>query len=302
LLKAHYGEVPLFRSLFLLQVLETLPDLYFFTYFSYNTDITNSFLQTMQIVSMNVNGIRAADKKGAVQKLFDTQADIIALQETKATADQLGEHLVRPEGYHAYYESSRVRKGYSGVAVYSRVEPLLVEYGFGEEKWDDEGRLLVLHFPRFVFMNCYFPNGGKSEEHFEFKLAYYDKFLAKALGYVKEGKSVVFGGDLNVAHHPIDLARPKENEKSIGFLPVERAWLDRVEAAGFIDTYRSLYPDTVKYSWWDMKTRSRERNVGWRIDYLFVSKDLQKHIAKAEIWNEFEGSDHCPVVLDLTKI
>ena len=257
----------------------------------------------MKIISINVNGIRAFYKKGAFQELIDLDADIIGIQETKSTPDQLPPEVLSPSSYHAYFDSSKIRKGYSGVAVYTKVLPKKVEYGLGEESFDTEGRCLTLYFDTFAFVTAYFPNGGRDEEHFMFKLAYYAKFLEHVKKLEKKYEHVIFCGDLNVAHNDIDLARPKENSKQIGFLPIERSWVDRVIDAGFIDTFRSKHKDVVKYSWWDQKTRSRERNVGWRIDYIFVSKSYEKLIheksTKADILDDFMGSDHAPVSLEI---
>jgi exodeoxyribonuclease-3 len=253
----------------------------------------------MKLISWNVNGIRAAERKGALKGLFALNADIIGIQETKATPEQLSQDVVSPPGYFSYFDSSKERKGYSGVAVYTKVEPDEIQYGLGDDEYDVEGRCLTLCFADFAFVTAYFPNGGRDADHFQFKLRYYELFLKHVKKLEKKYGSVVFCGDLNVAHNEIDLARPKENANSIGFLPVERAWVDRVQEAGFIDTFRALHPETVKYSWWDMKTSSRERNVGWRIDYFFVNEELFPHVKKSEILIDFMGSDHCPVLLDV---
>lgn len=257
----------------------------------------------MKIISYNVNGIRAFYKKGAFNNLLTLNADIIGIQETKATPDQLDEALLCPFGYYVYFDSAKERKGYSGVAVYTKIKPLKVEYGLGEEEYDTEGRCLTLHFETFAFVTAYFPNGGRDEEHFQFKLRYYEKFLVHVKKLEKKYTQVIFCGDLNVAHNEIDLARPKENSKQIGFLPIERAWVDKVESQGFIDTFRSKHPDEIRYSWWDQKTRARERNVGWRIDYIFVSSSLSDalHSKKTEatILDNFLGSDHAPVLLTI---
>ena len=253
----------------------------------------------MKLISWNVNGIRAAHKKGALDQLFKLGADIIGIQETKSTPDQLVEAIARPTGYFSYFDSAKERKGYSGVAVYTKVKPEKVEYGLGNDTYDTEGRCLTLYFEHFAFVTAYFPNGGRDADHFKYKLEYYELFLQHVKHLEKECGSVIFCGDLNVAHEAIDLARPKENANSIGFLPVERAWVDRVQEAGFIDTFRALHPETVKYSWWDMKTSSRERNVGWRIDYFFVNEELFPEVKKSDIMIDFFGSDHAPVVLDV---
>ncbi|MFA5132289.1 MAG: exodeoxyribonuclease III [Candidatus Paceibacterota bacterium] len=255
----------------------------------------------MKFISYNVNGIRAAEKKGALGALFALGADVIGIQETKATPDQLSAAAISPSGYFSYFDSSKVRKGYSGVAVYTKVKPEKVEYGLGDDAHDEEGRCLTLHFKDFVFVTAYFPNGGRDEEHFQFKLRYYELFLKHVKKLEKKYDTVIFCGDLNVAHNEIDLARPKENSKHIGFLPIERAWVDRVEEAGFVDTFRLLHKDTVKYSWWDMKTGARARNVGWRIDYFFVNKKAEMHVQKADILDDFLGSDHAPVILEIGK-
>ncbi len=249
----------------------------------------------MKIISFNVNGIRASYNKGALSEVFKLDADIIGIQETKSTVDQLSQEITAPRGYLSYFDSSKERKGYSGVAVYTKIKPEKVQYGLGAEEYDTEGRCLTLIYKDFAFVTAYFPNGGRDEEHFQFKLRYYDLFLQHVQKLEKKYGKVIFCGDLNVAHNEIDLARPKENSKQIGFLPIERAWVDRVIAAGWVDTFRTLHPTEVRYSWWDQKTRSRERNVGWRIDYIFVSNSLRTSYKNATILDDFLGSDHAPV-------
>lgn len=252
----------------------------------------------MKIISFNVNGIRASHKKGAFQELLKCDVDIVGIQETKSTPDQLTEEILSPAGYFSYFDSSKERKGYSGVAVYTKVQPEEVYYGLGEDEYDSEGRCLTLIYKDFAFVTAYFPNGGRDEEHFQFKLRYYDKFLAYVKMLEKKHKKVIFCGDLNVAHREIDIARPKENAKQIGFLPIERAWVDRVIDAGFIDTFRTSHPDEVRYSWWDQKSGARARNVGWRIDYIFVNKELAGRYTNATIMDDFLGSDHAPAVVE----
>ena len=253
----------------------------------------------MKLISWNVNGIRASFKKGALQSVFDLNPDILGIQETKSTPDQLPEDGYAPKGYTVYFDSSESRKGYSGVAVYTKIIPNKVENGLGIKEMDHEGRMLTLHFDDFVLVTAYFPNGGRDEEHFQFKLKYYELFLKKMTILKKKYDTVIFCGDLNVAHNEIDLARPKENAKQIGFLPIERAWVDKVEVNGFIDTFRHLHKNEVKYSWWDQKTRSRDRNIGWRIDYFFINKESIQKTKQAEILNDVMGSDHCPVILEI---
>ncbi|MFA6797383.1 MAG: exodeoxyribonuclease III [Candidatus Paceibacterota bacterium] len=266
----------------------------------------------MRILSWNVNGLRAFYKKGAFDSIFELDPDIFCLQETKSHPDQLLEEVRTPAGYYAYFDHSKVKKGYSGVAIYVKKELLSsvipaeagiqsskVEYGIGVEKLDQEGRFLALYLGEMVIITCYFPNGGGGQDRLDYKMEYYDEFLKFINKIVKSGKSVVFCGDVNTAHNEIDLARPKENENHTGFLPMERSWLDKVIENGYIDTFRLLHPEKVQYSWWDMKTFARDRNVGWRLDYFFVSKDLRDKIKRAEILDNMMGSDHCPVLLDL---
>ncbi len=253
----------------------------------------------MKFISWNVNGLRAVEKKGQLKQIFDMSPDIFAVQETKCKVDQLPDGAFAPEGYNYFFDSSKERKGYSGVAVYCKEKPIKVECGLGIKEMDHEGRMLTLHFKNFIFVTCYFPNGGRDTEHFKFKLSYYHEFLKKVKKLEKENKNIIFCGDLNVAHNEIDIARPKENENHIGFLLIERKFVDKLLEENFIDTFRNEHPNEVKYSWWDMKTRSRDRDIGWRIDYFFVSKNLKNKIKKAEILNDIFGSDHCPTELEL---
>lgn len=254
----------------------------------------------MKIICWNVNGIRALHKKGNFQWLIDESPDIFCLQEVKANPDQLIDGIKVLKGYHAYFDWSKIKKGYSGVAVYSKVEPEKVEYGMGIEEFDVEGRLLGLHFKDFVLFNIYFPNGGGGPVRLDYKLRFYDAFLDHINKLRKAGKKIVFCGDVNTAHEEIDLARPKENEENTGFLPEERAWLDEVVNNGYVDVFRHFYPTKIgAYSYWDIKTAARDRNVGWRIDYFFVSPDLIKKAKSIEIHNQIYGSDHCPIELTL---
>ncbi|MFA6341019.1 MAG: exodeoxyribonuclease III [Candidatus Paceibacterota bacterium] len=254
----------------------------------------------MKLVSWNVNGLRAVHKKGAFDAVFETDSDIVCLQETKAHPKQLPEEVRSPAGYFSYFDHSKVKKGYSGVAIFSKIEPEKVEYGIGISKFDDEGRTLVAHFKDFVLLNVYFPNGGGGPERLKFKLEYYDAFLKFIEKLKKQGKNIVFCGDVNTAHGEIDLAKPKENKENTGFLPVERAWLDEVVKKGYIDTFRFLHEEKKDaYTYWDMRSFARDRNDGWRLDYFFVSLSLKGKIRKAEILDDIFGSDHCPVLLEL---
>ncbi len=256
--------------------------------------------KTLRLVSWNVNGIRAAVKKGFFDWLATDRPDVLGLQETKISAEQLTVDMLAPEGYHTYWSHSSGKKGYSGVAIFTREKPIQVTEGLGIPEWDAEGRTLIAEFPEFVIYNIYYPNGGRGDDRLTYKLGFYEAFLAHSEAYRAQGKKVISCGDFNTAHHPIDLARPKENEKISGFMPIERAWLDRYTALGYVDTFRSKYPERKDmYSWWNMRTFARERNVGWRIDYFFVTPDLVDNIIDAGIEMDVAGSDHCPVTLTL---
>lgn len=254
----------------------------------------------MRIISWNVNGLRAIVRKGNWQWLLDESPDIFCLQETKSHPDQLTEDVRNPKGYFSYFDHSKTRKGYSGTAIYSKIKPEKVEYEVGIPELDQEGRLVLAHFKDFVLLNVYFPNGGGGPERLKFKFDFYDAFLTLIEKLRKQGKSVIFCGDVNTAHTEIDLARPKENEENTGFLPEEREWIDTVINHGYVDVFRAKNPTkTGAYTYWDMKTAARERNVGWRIDYFFVSPDLLPRIKKIEILSDVYGSDHCPVMLEV---
>ena len=254
----------------------------------------------MKMMSWNVNGLRAVTKKGFVEWLYETSPDVLCLQEIKAEAEQLSEEARNPRGYFSYFSSCRIRKGYSGVALYSKIKPDLVEYGIGIKKFDDEGRIIIGHYGDLVLLNIYFPNGGGGAERLKYKLEFYDAFLLYVEKLRKKGKKVVFCGDVNTAHEEIDLARPKENEKNTGFLPEERAWVDELVYGGYIDSFRHFYPHKDgAYSYWDMKSAARERNVGWRIDYFFVASEVLSKLKGAGILPNVTGSDHCPVYIEL---
>lgn len=264
----------------------------------------------IKLLSWNVNGLRALIKKPQWDWLKNTDAQIVGLQETKAEPAQLPENVANMPGWHCYWDWSTVKKGYSGVAAFCRHEPESVIAQLPDEAWQGEGRLLHLEFPQFHFFNGYFPNGGAEElddkgkptgkfKRVPYKLDFFEAFL-KLIRECDKDKPVVICGDFNIAHHPIDLARPKENANVSGFLQEERDVLDRIVAAGFIDTFRAAngqMPD--KYTWWSYQRNARSRNVGWRIDYFFISGRLAPAIVAAEIHADVEGSDHCPVSLTL---
>lgn len=255
----------------------------------------------MRIVSWNVNGLRSLGKNGHFEAfLKGVRPDIFCLQETKAAPEQLPETLREVPGFFSFFSSSQVKKGYSGVALYTKVEPRSVIYGLGIPEFDQEGRLVGAEYEDFWLLNIYFPNGGQGPHRLDFKLRYYDAFLAFCEG-LRKSKPVLFCGDVNTAHEEIDLARPKENEENTGFLPEERAWVDELIAAGYVDVYRHANPTrTGAYTYWDLFTRARERNVGWRIDYFFAAQELMRRIKDPKIHADIYGSDHCPISLELS--
>lgn len=251
-------------------------------------------MQEKRLLSWNVNGIRAVMGKGFLDWLNKESPDILCLQETKAQPDQLDADLREPAGYHVYWAYPE-RKGYSGVAVFAKDKPLDIRYDFGDSDLDLEGRVIVAEYPGFTLFNVYFPNGKSGQERLDYKMTFYDTFLKYADSLKAAGKKLVTCGDVNTAHKEIDLARPKENSKVSGFLPEERAWIDKFVAHGYVDTFRHFNQEPDQYTWWDMKSGARARNVGWRIDYFFVSEDLLPSVKKAFIMPEVMGSDHCPI-------
>ncbi len=256
----------------------------------------------MRIISWNTNGLRATVRQGNFISLFTfNNPDIVCFQETKCEPDQLDVDARNLKGYNSYFSYSKKRKGYSGVAIYSKEKPIKVEYGIGIKDFDDEGRTLVAFYKDFVLINCYFPNGGRGPERLKYKLEFYDAFLEFINNLKNKGNNIIFTGDVNTAHKEIDLARPKENEKSTGFLPIEREWLDGVINNGWVDTYRHLYPNKKDvYTYWDQITRARDRNVGWRIDYFFTNETFVNKIKKFTTLSDYLGSDHCPIMIDVS--
>ncbi len=252
----------------------------------------------MRLISWNVNGIRAVMKKDFLDSVAKMQPDVLCLQETKAQDDQVHEAVAAFTGYHLYTNSA-VKKGYSGTAIFSRKEPLSVQCDVGEEEHDQEGRVIAAEFDDWFVATVYTPNSGDALKRLEYRQRWDAHFKEYILALEKR-KPVIVCGDLNVAHRPIDIARPTANyNKSAGYTQAEIDGLDRLLAAGYIDTFRHLYPDTVKYSWWSMRGGARARNVGWRIDYFLVSRALEARIHGAEILSDVKGADHCPVVLQL---
>lgn len=222
----------------------------------------------------------------------------MCLQETKAHAAQVPVDISDMKGYRTYFSSAE-RKGYSGVGVLTRHEPLDIKKGFGRAEFDNEGRTLIMDYGEFMLFSVYFPNGGMSEARLKYKMDFYNAFLEFINNLKEQGKKLIICGDINTAHTEIDIARPKENEKVSGFLPQERAWIDKLIAHGFIDTFRVFYHEGGNYTWWDYKSRARQRNIGWRLDYFFISENLQKHLKSAFIMSDVYGSDHCPLGIDI---
>jgi len=252
----------------------------------------------MDLFSWNVNGIRAVKRKGFLDWIKEESPDILALQEIRVQKDQLSDKLKNIEPYYSYFNYGK-EKGYSGVSLYTKIKPNKVENGLGIERFDREGRVIRAFYDNFVYMGIYFPNGKRSKERLNFKLDFYDELLEYALRLREKGHSLIISGDYNTAHQEIDLINPRQNENVSGFLPIERKWIDKFIRHGFVDSFRYFHPDKEKYSWWSYRTRARERNAGWRIDYHFVSEDLLSNVKKAAIHNEVMGSDHCPISITL---
>lgn len=255
-------------------------------------------MKKLRLLSWNVNGIRAVAKKGFLEWFEKEQPDVLCIQETKAWEEQLDDSLTKVNGYYSFFSQAE-KKGYSGVALYTKEKPISVEKGFGIKKFDSEGRIIIAEYPKFFLYNIYYPNGKQSAERLQYKMGFYEAFQKHAVALRKKGKGIIICGDVNTAHKEIDLARPKENEKISGFLPEERAWIDRFLAEGFLDTLRMFTDDGEIYTWWDLISRARDRNVGWRIDYFYISENLKGNIANAFTLPGVMGSDHCPVGIEM---
>ncbi|MCM2338909.1 MAG: exodeoxyribonuclease III [Burkholderiales bacterium] len=259
----------------------------------------------MKIVSWNTNGLRATAKQNNFFPIFENgKVDILCLQETKVEPDQLPENVRNIPNYYSYFAYSKLRKGYSGVAIYSKEKPKEILYGMGIKKFDDEGRLLIAKYKinnkKLTIISGYFPNGGQGPHRLKYKLEFYETFLKFIMKLRKNGETVIFCGDINTAHEAIDLARPKANEENTGFLPIERAWISKVIKNNFIDVFRKFYPDKIgAYTYWDQKTRARDRNIGWRLDYFFADSKLISQIKKTGMLTDYKGSDHCPIYIEL---
>lgn len=252
-----------------------------------------------RLVSWNVNGIRACVNKGFTQWLTSYDPDILCLQEIKANEDQFPKEVLELPGYHLYINSAQ-KKGYSGVCVFTKNKPLKVIDKIGIEKFDSEGRTLILEYPEYVLINCYFPNGQRDHNRVPYKLEFYDEILKIYKKYRKKKMSVIITGDFNTAHHEIDLANPKSNKNTTGFLPHEREWIDKYLEAGMVDALRVFEPSSEGvYSWWTYRGDCRQRNIGWRIDYFMTDSDLAKKLKSSSHLPEIMGSDHCPIQITL---
>jgi exodeoxyribonuclease-3 len=252
----------------------------------------------VRLVSWNVNGLRAVIRNGFWDWLGAAGPDLLCLQETRIHRDQLTRRMRSPQGYQTFWNSAQ-RKGYSGVATFCRTEPMSVRAGFGPDRFDVEGRLLVTEHSGFTLLNTYFPSGQRGHERVAYKLEFYAALLDFCTDLRRQGHRLVVCGDFNTAHQPIDLARPRQNQKTSGFLPEERQALSRWLEWGFVDAFRHLHPDTEQYSWWTYRSNARDRNIGWRLDYFLLSEDLMPHLLGARILGDVMGSDHCPVEVQL---
>lgn len=279
-----------------------------------NHNSTSQKRSSMKIVTWNVNGIRAVHKKGIFEQYLRTESpDVLCIQETKASPEQLPPELLTPDGYYAAFHSCSIKKGYSGVAMFSKIQPQAIHTGFGIEKFDQEGRVVQMDFGEFILLNIYFPNGQvKGDEHridaaeaekrrgrLQYKLDFYDALFQYCQQLRAQGRKIIICGDYNTAFTEDDLARPKENVNVTGFLPIEREKLAEVFAMGYVDMFREFTEGNGHYTWWSNQSFARERNVGWRIDYHCVSKDLVSRVQSCRIQPETMGSDHCPVILEL---
>lgn len=250
-----------------------------------------------RIISWNVNGLRAAAKKGFLEWLKKTKPEILCIQESRVLPDGIDPNLILPKGYTAYWMPAK-KKGYSGVATFSRTEPLSIST-MGRPEFDDEGRVQVLDFGEYSIINAYFPNSQPERKRIDYKIRFCDTMRRLCNKLVRSGKNVVLCGDYNIAHTEIDLARPKQNEDSPGYLPEEREAMSKFLKAGYVDTFRHFTQEPGHYSWWSYRANARANNVGWRIDYHCVNKDFLPRVKEADIMHSVHGSDHCPVSLTL---
>lgn len=254
----------------------------------------------MKLVSWNVNGIRAAGRGSFINWFEEESADVVCVQETKAHPDQLTEELKHPGLYNSYWHPAE-KAGYSGVGIYSKIEPLRIQTGLGIPEIDCEGRVLIAEYSNFVLINAYFPNSQRALTRVAYKLFFCEKILDYCNHLRASGKNPILCGDFNIAHKAIDLKNPKANEKNAGFLPEERAWMDHYLKQGYIDCFRHFHPEPEQYTWWSYRPGVREKNVGWRIDYFAVNSEFQDRLKNADHQPHVKGSDHCPVRLELKR-
>ena len=255
-------------------------------------------METKKLFSWNVNGIRAAQRAGFLNWFEDAKADVVCVQEIKASPEQLEEPLVHPLNFHSYWHPAQ-KPGYSGVAIFSRREPEDVKFGMGIPEVDAEGRVIVAEFSEFFLVNSYFPNSQRDHARLPFKLAFCEKMLKYLETLKAKGKAVITCGDFNIAHREIDLRNPKTNMDNAGFLPEERAWMDRFLSAGYTDAFRHFTPDPYHYTWWSYRPGVRDKNIGWRLDYHVINSESKDRLKYSEHQCKVKGSDHCPVLLEL---
>ena len=253
----------------------------------------------MKILSWNVNGLRAVLSKAALADVKNLLPDILCLQEIKARKDQLTDEQAKEFSDFQGYWNPAERPGYSGVASFCKETPDLLDFSLGEERFDVEGRSIRMDYGNLVLFNLYVPNGQRDQDRLNYKLDFYARLLEICDDLHSEGKQIIIFGDINTAHRPIDLRNPKQNEKTSGFLPEERAWIDNFLDHEFVDIYREIYPERVQYTWWTYRVNARQWNIGWRLDYFLVSKDLVGKVVDAKIYEELMGSDHCPIGLEI---
>ncbi|MDX5338191.1 MAG: exodeoxyribonuclease III [Cyclobacteriaceae bacterium] len=252
----------------------------------------------MKLISYNVNGIRSAINKGFVDWLKAENPDVIGLQEIKAQEKDIDPAIFVDLGYHLYWFPA-VKKGYSGVAIFTKVKPQSVKYGMGLSKYDDEGRLIQLDFEDFSFLSSYFPSGTTGDIRQDFKYEFLDDIYGYMQDLRRERPKLILSGDYNICHKPIDIHNPVSNKNSSGFLPEERAWMDKFTESGFIDTFRHFNPSPHQYTWWSFRANSRAKNLGWRIDYHMASREMQNKLKSAVILPDVIHSDHCPIGLEI---
>ena len=252
----------------------------------------------MLLFSWNVNGVRAVWRNGFADWLRSQRPDVVCIQEVKAHPEQLDDELLHPLGYRSYWHPAE-RRGYSGVTTFTRQEPLSVTYGLGREDFDREGRVLMTEFPDFTLINAYFPNSQREHARLDYKLSFCRAITRRLNRMRREGRNLVLCGDYNIAHRPIDLRNPKQNQNNAGFLPEERAWMERFLKNGYVDAFRRFCDEPGHYTWWSYRPTIRERNIGWRIDYFCVNVEFAPALRRAFHQPEIHGSDHCPIGLEL---